>query len=194
MASNFLIWKYKSVADACALKDLRGLEKSYRLNNGTPLAADFPGDVAFHMDPDFPNDILIVDNILNADMVIVASKRLQECIQAHLPPAVEFLPVEIIDHKGRAASRDHAIVHPIHPVDAIDKQRSVFETNLIDPDDIESFEQLVLDEAAIPDDRTLFRLKRFWGLTLVRRDLADALSKEGFSGLSWLRIEDYPEV
>ncbi|HEY5810314.1 MAG TPA: DUF1629 domain-containing protein [Povalibacter sp.] len=194
MNSNFVIWKYKSVADACVLKDFKGLEQTYRLNNGTPLAAEFPPGVSFHMDEDFPDDLLIVDNVLNADMVIVASKRLCEAVQSHVTTGVEYLPVNIVDHKGRVASKEHCIIHPVQPVDAIDKDQSVFETNIIDPDDIESFEKLVVDESRVPDDRKLFRLQGFWGLTLVHPDVARALDQHGFAGLGWQRLEDYPET
>ena len=194
MKDNFLIWKYKSVDGACVLKDLRGLEKTFRLNNGTPLAAGFPGDVAFHMHPDFPTDLLLVDNLLNSDMVIVASKRLQDCVRAQSPSEVEYLPVKIIDHKGRIASKDYAIIHPVRPVDCIDKQHSVFETNPIDPDDIETLEKLVIDEAKIPADRRLFRMQGFWGMTLVRNALAAAIAAGGFSGVEFLSIDDYPEA
>lgn len=194
MQSNYVIWTYRSVDGACALKDLRGLDKTYRLNNGTPLAAQFPVDVELHMHPDFPNDILLPDNVLNADMLIVASPRLQECVRSQSPPEVEYLPVRVIDHKGRVASRDHAIIHPVHPVDCIDVQQSVFETNLIDPDDIESFEKLVIDETRIPGERTLFRMKGFWGITLVRRDLAAAISAIVPTGLEWLDLDEYPRT
>jgi hypothetical protein len=82
----------------------------------------------------------------------------------------------------------------VHPVDAIDKDQSVFETNILDDDDIESFEKLIVDESRIPADRKLFRLLGFWGLTLVHRDVAKALDQQGFKGLGWQRLEDYPEV
>ena len=92
-----MIWKYKSVPDACVLKDFKGLDKTFRLNNGTPLADGFPAGVSFHMDPDFPHDLPIVDNVLNADMVIVASRRLCEAVTALVPAGVEYLPVDPVD-------------------------------------------------------------------------------------------------
>jgi hypothetical protein len=192
--ANYVIWRYQDVKGACVLESVQGLERAYRLCDGTPLAEGFPSGVNFHMNPDFPDDMLLLDNVRNPSMCLVASKRLQERLRSEALAYVEFLPVEIIDHKGRVASRDHAIVHPIEPVDAIDKDQSIFETSFIDENDIDSFKRLVLNEAAIPDDRHLFRLKGFWNITLVRRSLAEALAKEKFSGLSWLEIDAYPEV
>jgi hypothetical protein len=194
MKGSYLIWRYESVDGACVLGALRGLEKTFRLNDGTPLAAQFPGDVAFHMHPDYPNDLLLVDNLLNRDMVIVASRRLQECVREHAPADVEYLPVSIVDHKGRIASKDYSIIHPVNPIDCIDMGNSVFEADLIDANDIESFDKLVLDETKIPPARSLFRLRGFWEITLVRQDLAKAIDAMGLSGLSWLDVEDYPPV
>ena len=192
MKANFVIWRYQREKGACALETLNGVERSYRLNEGK--AEGFPSGAAFHMNPDFPDDMLLLVNVRNSDMVIEDWKRLQERLRSEALACVEFLPVEIIDHKGRVASRDHAIVHPIDPVDAIDKDQSIFETSFIDENDIDSFKRLVLKESAIPDDRHLFRLKGFWNITLVRRSLAEALTEEKFSGLSWLEIDAYPEV
>jgi len=193
MKSQYLILIYQSVDGACVLKDLTGLEKTFRLNNGTSLSNGWPDNVAFHMHPDFPNDLLLVDNLLNADMLVVASKRLQDCVRAHSPVEVEHLPVKIIDHKGRVASTDYAIIHPTNPVDCIDRQKSIFESDLIDPNDIDTIDKLVLDEASIPRDRSFFRMRGFWGITLVRRELAKSIAAEGFSGVDWLEVDDYPQ-
>jgi hypothetical protein len=37
-------------------------------------------------------------------------------------------------------------------------------------------------------------LKGFKDIALVRRDLAEALDQQHFTGLGWLRLEDYPET
>jgi hypothetical protein len=192
MSDHYVIWNYKSEPHAAVLKKLAGLEKAFRLQNGTHLQDVFPGDVAYHMHPDFPNDIALVDNMLNLDKVIVASPRLAKAIKGRKPSHVEYLPLAIIDHKGRAASKDYFIIHPVDLVDCIDRERSVFKEGVILPGSIESFERLVLDESRIPADRQLFKLRGFREITLVRSDLADALGAGKFTGLTWQRIRDYP--
>jgi hypothetical protein len=193
VADEYVIWKYKSVPFACVLKPLVGLEKSFRLLEGVPLQNGFPGTVQFHMDPDFPNDLVLPDNLLNPDFCIVASGRLAAALRARNVAHVEYLPVTIIDHKGRAASTECVIVHPVEPVDCIDTAQSVFDCSRINKTRINSFKKLVLDTTRIPADRKIFRLKGFWKAVVVRLDLMQALSKEGFTGLGWLPIQDYPE-
>lgn len=193
MAGEYLIWWHRRVPHACVLNELTGLDRQFRLNNGTPLAADFPPGVALHMDPDFPDDLLVTDSLRNADMLVVASDPLADVIRKFATSGVEFLPVKIIDHKGRSLAGPFHIVHPIDPVDAIDRERSVFEEDLLEPGAIESIDKLVLDPARIPPDRAFFRLAGFWDATLVRRDLADAVIQSGATGVRFLDVDDYPE-
>ena len=193
MASNYVIWKYKSEDGACVLQDLRGIEQSFRLNNGTRLASDFPAEVTLHMHPDFPDDILLVDNLLNRDQLIVASARLKNLLAAQGLANVEYLPVSIINHRERVASKDYFIIHPVDPIECVDENLSEYRMSRVDPDSIRSFSALALDENRIPAERALFRLKRFWDITLVRRDVASAITAAGFTGVDWLELLSYPE-
>jgi hypothetical protein len=192
MSDKYVIWKYQSEPFAAVLKKLTGLEKIFRLQDGTHLQEGFPGNVAYHMHPDFPNDLVLVDNMLNLDKILVTSTRLKQAIESRGAPNIEYLPLAITDHKGRQASKDYFVLHPVDPVDCIDREHSVFEEDMILPGDIESFKRLVIDETRVPADRQLFRLRGFWDITLVRRDLAEALDQEKFTGLTWQRIQDYP--
>ena len=192
MSDRYAIWDYKSEPHAAVLKRLTGLDDEFRLQEGTRLQKGFPDDVAYHMHPDFPNDIALVDNMLNLENVLVASARLTAAIKKRKPARVEYLPLAIIDHKKRKASKDYFIIHPVDPVDCIDRERSVYKEDDIIPGGIDSFKRLVLDESRIPPDRQLFKLQGFWDITLVRRDLADTLDAENFTGLTWQRIQDYP--
>lgn len=193
MASNYVIWKYKSVDGACLLQDLRGLDQTFRLNDGTSLIDDFPSNVTLHMNPDFQNDLLLVDNLQNSDMIVVASARLKSFIEANNLVKVEYLPISIVDHKGRTASSEYFVVHPLEPIECIDENLSEYRVKRSDPDIINRIAALTLDENLIPENRSLFRLKRFWVITLVRRDLADAITAAGFTGVEFLELSNYPE-
>jgi hypothetical protein len=170
------------------------VSEKYPLHDGEPLADTFAADAAFHMHPDFPTNLLLQDCVLNSDMCIVVSERLKNAVEALAPPLVEYLPVAIIDHKKRKVPQRYFIVHPVDPVDCIDRDASGAEMDeILDPAAIESVQKMVLDPALIPADRSLFRLKHYWGAVVARRDLAEALSKGGFSGLRWLELDRYPE-
>jgi hypothetical protein len=194
MSDEYFVWQYRTVPDACVLNKFSGLEDAFRLRQGVPLLDGFPSDVAFHMDPDFPNNLRLVDNLLNSDRAMVVSPALRDYLDKRRIPKVEYLPVSIIDHRGRVASADYAIVHPIDPVDCIDRDRSDFTESRITPGQIGRFRKLAIDNTRVPADRQIIRLQGFWGATLVRADLVRDLSEGAFSGLSFLPVSKYPEV
>jgi hypothetical protein len=192
MSDNYVIWKYQSEPFAAVLETLTGLEKVFRLKDGVPLQATFPADVRYHMHADFPNDLVLVDNMQNLHRLAVTSARLKEAIERRGAANIEFLPITIIDHKGRPASKDYFIVHSVGLVDCIDREKSVYKNDVIIPGNMSSVKRLVIDETRIPPDREIFRLEGFREVLVVRRDVADALDDEKFTGLTWQRIQDYP--
>jgi hypothetical protein len=194
MNDNYLIWTYRPEPYAAILGKMTGLERKFRLTDGAPLADGFPSDVQLHFHPEFPNDITLVDNMRNTDSIAVVSPKLKLAVEAQNLAGVEFLPVSLIDHKGRTASSEYFIVHPIEPIDCVDREDSVFEESLLSPGEFEFFDKLVLNEELIPSERGLFRLKGFADLIIAHRDVAAALEEQGFTGLAWLNVSEYPEV
>jgi hypothetical protein len=191
MADNYLIWTYKSVPSACVLNEFTGVEDTRRLQEGEPYGDEFPSDAAFHMHPDYPNDLLLVDNALNSDHLRIVSPRLRDFLKKQKLTKVEYLPVSIIDHRRRVASKDYSIVHALDPVDCIDRAQSDFKESRLVPGRISRIKKLVLDESRIPAGRPLFGLKDFGLIALVRSDLAKKLDAEGFSGLGWTAVPKY---
>ncbi|MGK3961292.1 DUF1629 domain-containing protein [Sorangium sp. So ce1667] len=190
--SSYVIWGRERVDGACMLYKLSGVEKVFQLLNGVPRAAGFPGDATYSMDPNFPDDMLLTDSLNNPDMLIVVSERLRQLIASKATRGVEYLPVTIIDHKGKAAGR-YTIVHPIEPLDCLDLDRCEPRRSRIVKTMIDDVKRLVLDDSKLDPERALFRPLGFPRVVLVRRDVADAISAGGFSGTRWVELDAYPE-
>lgn len=191
MKSGYLVWEAKLLDNVCTLDVFKGVERTLDLNEGIPCAKDFPQGVTFQMDLSDPHDMLLADNLQNADYLIVASKKLKEFLESRSLKKVEYLPVTILDHKGRVASPDYFIVHPIDPVDCLDLDKCSPTHSTIDPEDITYIEELVLDESKVDPERELFKAKNFYIPTLVRQDLVEAIEAEGFDGVQLLDFEDF---
>lgn len=189
--SSFVIWDSCVVPNACSLYDLEGVEKTYQLNKGVPRAVTFSSDAAFSMHPDFPNNTLLTDNLINSDLMIVTSQRVKDFLEAQRIPKLEYLPVTILDHKGRAASRDYFIIHPIEPIECIDLAKSQVEWGLVDKSSISQVHHLEIDASKVPPDVELFRPKPLYDIVLVRRELAELIDAQGFSGIRWLELDQY---
>jgi hypothetical protein len=189
--SPLVVWTDKAEKHGCALKDLSGVDDVWELLDGLPRAERFPDDASYSMHPDFPDDTLLTDSLINSDMLIVASPKLKAFVEARKLKKVEYLPLRIIDHKGKVASKDYFIIHPIEPVDCLDLEASGAIRSTIDTETIRKVKRLVLDESKLDPDRELFRPKGFYRATLVRRALAQAIDAAGFTGVRWTELDKY---
>lgn len=198
MKLNYVIWNKKRVENAVMLKSLEGVEDEWELNEGVPRAATFPADARFQMNLELPYNTILTDNLGNIDMLIVASRRLKEFMEGWHLEKVEYLSVTIIDHKGKPIEEDYFIIHPIDPVPCLDIEKCGARWSSLDKESISYIKRMVIDESLIDTatqsitvDRTLFRPKHFEDITLVRRDLAEAIDKGGFTGVKWREIDEY---
>lgn len=194
MQDEFQFWRYRSVSQAAVFTDLRGFDDIFRFDTGQPLLHEFPRDAAFHMNPDFPNDLGLPDNVANSLQVLLVSARLQQALQAAGVGDVEYLPVAIVDHKGKVASATHVIVHPVGLVDAIDLANSAYQPHRFVKGRIDKVTRLAVDPERVPAERLMFKLKGYGTPVLVRRTLAQTLTGGAFSGLDWLDLSAFPRA
>jgi hypothetical protein len=192
---DYLVWTHSNkVKHSCVLDQLIGVKKIFELREGVPRASTFPADAHFTMSADFPNNTVLIDSLINTDMVIVASRRLRDFCESRNLKCLEYLPVKIMDHKGKPVANEYFILNPIQPVDCLDIERSEVEWDELVKGDIDTVGQVVLDPARIDPDRELFRLCKYFEPILVHRALAEAIDREKFTGMRWIELDKYPEL
>ncbi len=189
--SDFLVWRPGLMKDGiCKLKDLTGVPKSHQIDDGVPRATGWPDEAQARMDPDFPKDIGLADNLYGATFLVVSGK-----LKAFLEPEnagnIEFLPMKIMNHKGRVASEDYFVVNPLDIVDCIDKDASMVELDTLHKDMISTCAMLVLKEDQIPKKLKVFRGKFWSGLIIIRRELAQKMESAGLTCLNFIEPEEY---
>jgi hypothetical protein len=84
---------------------------------------------------------------------------------------IEFLPVMLLDHHSKPLA-SYFILHPVPALGRGSFDRATAEGSM-DP--------------ALP----VIKVRSFDGHSLVRRDLAQAMTAEGFTGIRWVEVEDY---
>ena len=188
---GYLIWDVDTEGGFCVLTTLQNVDKAYELTRGVSRTLGFPTDASFRMNPEFPKDVQLADNLYNAESMIVVSPALGQAIEQQQPPNIEFLPVTIYNHKGRVASSDYRIVNPLGVVDCIDQNATKVQWNSIDPNLIASCFGLQLDVGRIDPALLLFRLKYLPHVVVVRDDLAETLVGQAFSGLRFVTLDEF---
>jgi hypothetical protein len=185
------VWEWDVGDRFAVLTRLKNVADIWQLAKGIPRAKGFPKDALFEMDPKFSKFVALADNIDNVDRALVVSKRLKEFIEARKPADVEYLRVSIIDHKGKAASDEYFVVHPVCVVDCIDQQRSVLRWNAIDKEKISAADRIVLKQDAVDGKHLLFRPKHLEHYVMVSPELAQAIEEEGFSGIQMTPLDEF---
>ncbi len=188
---DYVIWDVDMPPGYCVCMGLDGFDEGYKINYGQPVGEDaFPDTAFFTMSRDFPKDIQLADNVKNTGKILV-SEALKTALTSMVEGEVEYLPVKIINHKGRVASDAYFVVNVLDFCDALDQEKSDIVWNSINPNLISACYEIVLHEDRIPLTLAMFRLKYFPTKVIVRRDVAERLEEEGFTGLRFIEIADY---
>src|SRR5262245_39086187 len=156
------------------------------MKTGQSVAVTWPKDMKFAMNPERPKDVALTDYMPNSEGFVLASPRLATFLRDQKFPDVEFLPVTILDHKKRVASKDYTIFHSYHVVDCVDQKASDFKWDgLENPSMV--VKKLVLKQDVLGEGERIVRPKFTTNKVLYRSDLREALDKEKFTGLGFSR-------
>jgi hypothetical protein len=188
---EYRVWYCSPVNNACSLALIEGYERSYELIDGVSLAAVFPKKACARMDSDFKKATRLTDDLSNMNDVKVCSKRLVEFLQENKVQHLEYLPLTIINHKGKVASTDYFVVNPVGLVDALDLEASKPIYNAIRKERISRVDQIVLDPRRLDPGRKVFRLKGLVDPVLIEKDLADGMEAAGMVGPFFNELESY---
>jgi hypothetical protein len=189
--NGYLVWRPGTKKDGiCKLKGLTGVPKSFQIDNGVSRLQGWPPEAAAAMNPDFPKDLGLADSLDGANFLVISGKA-KQLIEQETAGKIEFLPMKIINHKGRLASDDYFVVNPLDIVDCIDKDASSVELDSLNTEMIDGCAQLVLKEDVIPQELKIFRTKFWRGMILIRRELAQKMEKAGLTCMSFTEPTKY---
>jgi len=182
---DFVIWENEYNEGSCVIQNPEGFGEQHMLMEGVGLLNQWPDNVVCRMDTEYPKDIQLTDNVYGGNFVVVSGRLKAQIALLAGASEVEFLPVAILNHKGRVASKDYFILNPIGTIDCIDVKESGVVWNAINTSHISRVKKLVLRNEAVPTEVSVFRPTHLNRRILVRRSLAYRVSSDGFTGLSF---------
>jgi len=187
---SYRLWRHKLLPNVCQLDEFAGVEDVTSFEEGVELANGFPSNVTLRMSDRFPDDMLLADNLANTNRLIVISAGLRRFLEDEGVQHIEFLPVTILDHKGRVASADYWILNPVGLVDCLDLDKCQPEWDVIDETKVNHVKSFAMDTSRIDESRRLFRPRYFTKVVLIREDLANRISSQGFTGVQWRDLQE----
>ena len=191
--SDYMIWGAAEGKETPLLDELHGVDRQFELTEGIPRLANWPQDAYFSIDEDFADDTTETDNYLNKDFLIVISERLKEFLEKENLKNVEFLPVGIQGRDNQKIGGKCFILHPIHHTEDLDMDASGAEFGIIDPDQVESVDQIVLLDSA-DTTRQVFRPKPLLMVILAATSLVEKMETFGAKGCQWHKLDEFDAV
>ena len=138
---------------------------------GEPAADIYPPDARVPMSRKF-GGMELADFVSNTHGLLIVHKRVKEAIEGINRGPTEFLPLSILNHKGRVASADYYVVNPLGTRDVLDLSASDIQWS---DGDVVALKTIVLDPEKMRDAPDLFRLKEDSSWYLISKRIATRL-------------------
>lgn len=167
--------------DAAVITDFPEGPQSFEFARGEPVASEVAAGATVRFSDRYPGRQLrdFQQNTLSA---VIASAHARAVIQSLEIGPVEFIPVAVLDHRGKVAASDYAIVNLLGCQPAIDMKKSALSMSTLIPTRVARIKRLVLDREAISEDAKMFRCEHALRTFIIREDVKEAFEAARLTG------------
>jgi hypothetical protein len=188
---DFVVWGSVPIGNACMLEGIQNFDGESDLVRGMPWLASFPKDATMAMSQRHKKNTALVDDVSSFGSLKVCSPKLVEFLKSKKLKNVEYLPITILDHKRKVASKEYCIVHPVHPQDVLDVAASTPEYSALIQTEIMAVKKTVIDARRLEPGVRLFRIANFFFPVVLEKGIADEMVAKGFKGSAFEPLEEY---
>ncbi|NVJ04129.1 hypothetical protein HUW63_02575 [Myxococcus sp. AM001] len=188
--SHYFVLSAGAHPDGCVLdQHPSSFEHIWQATEGIPLGNRFPPHpLGLPMSRRMGGKATF-DIVTNTLGYLIVSERIRDVLERHATTAIEFLPIELINHKGRRDTGPFFIANILGQIDCVHLGESVYEESALAPGEFSELTRLVLDASRVDTARNIFRISRLPRVILVREDLATRLKESGATGLALIPLE-----
>ncbi|GHG78600.1 DUF1629 domain-containing protein [Comamonas sp. JC664] len=188
---NYVLIESTYEGDAARFGNLQNYDDRFELRKGIPLTGRIPSDAAYRMRDDYPDNIELHESLYNLDRQLVVNEKVKAFLDAEGIQHVEYLPMKVLNHKGREVKERYFIINMLPLVDCIDLEQTQYERNPLAPKKLMEVSNLTVIEEKIPADFQLFRMDQVQSAILIRRSLAEKLKAAGFRGFNIAELSEF---
>lgn len=187
---DYVVIRCVAAGQAAHFGKLENFEDDFELFESVPLLETFPFDAAYRMSPDFPDKLELHEFLRTIGGQVVLSRRVRDFLGSEGVGGVEYLPVNLINHKGRSVQEEYFVLNVLRSVDCIDQEATEFEWDSLDDELMDHVSNLTIDEGRLDPSADVFRLKYLNRFVIIRRAVADKMADAGFRGFTTSEVSD----
>jgi hypothetical protein len=169
----------------------KGAPSNWRFFKGKSLAAEFPTGAVLKFSKDFPKQYKLFDFVSNTLSLLIASQKVKDILDSLGIDNCEYLSVSIKNHKDKIVGPNYYIIHPLNGEEGIDMEKSVYDRDAFDENEIHRVRKLSLNKEQISPSVHLFRFKPLPHDYFVDSILAIALKKSKVTGFRLLEADNW---
>ena len=191
--ANYVIVRDTRLQDSAILSDHPPEldDEAFRFDSGVPLKDWVPVNAPYPMSPQWPDRRALYDFQSNTLSLLIVSRRCRDVLESGHHANIEFLPITLLDHRGKVANSSYFIANLQGAVDCMDLERSLFSPEPLEPSTFGSCSRLVLRDDRIPEDVELFRLSNGPTTYILKQSLKERLEAAGIQGSSFIPEYEY---
>jgi hypothetical protein len=159
------------------------IPNEWELTEGVPIKHSVPESTTFKLSP--KRGDMLCDFVPNLSRVLILSEPAIRLLQAEGltgDELIEYLPIILLDKRGRPTRTRYYLVNPLLKVDCMDVEASEV-LRATATGEILHVERLKIHEDKVPPDAKLFRLGECTEVILIRSDLLQRIQEAGLTGL-----------
>jgi hypothetical protein len=188
---DYVVIKAVAEGNAAHFKHIENFKSKYKFKKGILLFDIFPENASYRMNDDFPDSLALLDVLHNLDGQFIVSDKLKSFLQENGLQHVEYLPINIVNHKGRIVTKvKYSIVNILMHIDCIDQKQTEFTWDTLDEEEMDDVSNLTIDESKIDQSILIFRMKHLTPFVVIRRNLLEQMRAAGFRGFKSFELAD----
>ncbi len=163
--------------------------KSYHFHKGKPLLEKIELPLKYQFSDDKPEGRKLVDLQYNTLGLFIVSEKLAAILEGEAD--IEFIPVEIYDHRGKLASKNYFIANFLNVCDVVDEDKSKYVVDPFDEEEYDWIKKLVFDQSKLDESINVFRLKQSLRTVILTEPLVNKMKQENIQGPLFVPIEKF---
>ncbi len=160
------------------------------VNRGGLLAGNLNGKLALRFSNNYPEYVKLYDFVENTLNFLIVSERAKTVFEAEGVQGLEYLPVQIFDHRGNLAGDNYYLINFLVPQPIIDMKCSGLIMSSIDGS-IENIKNLRLNLDGVDPEAKLFRATTERYTNFITDDLIQAMNAAGITGIKTVPAEGW---
>ncbi|NTX60212.1 hypothetical protein HUA74_06025 [Myxococcus sp. CA051A] len=182
--SAYSILQARPDLDDCVIDQYpRDMPCIWQPTEGVPTRHLYPAALDFHMSRRMGGKV-VTDCLRNTLGYLFVSARFRHVLESSAGVDIEYLPLRLINHKGRRQPGEFFIANVLGTLDCMDMQRSEYEPSALRKGEVFGLRKLELEVGRIEPSRNMFRLTTMPRLILVRQELVRAMEQAALTGVA----------